>query len=67
MKIIAGMQMFIKRDKFDFEIGYLIKSPCKKCMDRKKLPQCSDTCTLLDKIRIILAAGVSCTGKYSMY
>jgi hypothetical protein len=60
-------EMIIKRDKFDFEIGYLIKSPCKKCLNRKKLPQCSDTCTLLDKIRIILARGVSCSGKYSMY
>jgi hypothetical protein len=59
--------MIIKRDKFDFEIGYLIKSPCKKCLNRKNLPECSDSCTLLDKIRIILAGGVSCSGKFSIY
>ncbi len=58
--------MFIKRDKFDFEIGYLIKSPCKQCSNRKNLPHCSDSCTVLDKIRIILARGISCSGKYTM-
>jgi len=58
------MEMTIRRDKFDFEIGYLIKSPCRDCPNRKRLPQCADQCSLLDKIRIILAQGISCTGRY---
>ena len=26
--------------KFDFEIGYLVKSPCRDCFDQKNLPGC---------------------------
>ena len=59
--------MTVKRDKFDFEIGYLIKSPCKECLSQKDLPQCADQCSLLDKIRILLSRGVSCTGKQSFF
>ncbi len=57
--------MFIKRDKFDFDIGYLIKSPCRECPNQENLPKCSDACVILDDIRLMLAKGVSCTGKYS--
>jgi len=56
--------MTVKRDKFDFEIGYLVKSPCKECLYRNNLPECSDACSLLDKIQVILSKGISCTGKY---
>jgi len=56
--------MTIKRDKFDFEIGYLPESPCRECIYRKNLPRCSDKCRLIDKIRILLAKGISCTGPY---
>lgn len=59
--------MIIKRDKFDFEIGYLVKSPCRDCAHRKNLPQCSDQCGIIDKIRILLARGISCSGRYSIY
>ena len=57
--------MIIKRDKFDFEVGYLVKSPCKKCPNQNELPKCSDTCVVLDHIRVILSRGISCSGKYS--
>jgi len=56
--------MTVKRDKFDFEIGYLVKSPCKECPYRESLPKCSSECTLLDRIQMILSRGISCTGKY---
>lgn len=46
--------------KFDFEIGYLVKSPCRKCSRRKKFPQCVDECDTLDKIHTLLAETVSC-------
>ena len=59
--------MIIKRDKFDFEIGYLVKSPCRDCAHRKNLPKCADQCSLIDKVRIILARGISCAGRYSIY
>ncbi|MDA8404748.1 MAG: hypothetical protein M0Z56_11245 [Desulfobacteraceae bacterium] len=57
--------MVIKRDKFDFEIGYLIKSPCKECINQPNLPKCADACVILDDIRLILSRGISCTGKRS--
>jgi len=55
------MMTMVNRDKFDFEIGFLIKSPCKNCERRKQFPACHDTCSILDGIRGILARGVSCT------
>ncbi|WDP92800.1 MAG: hypothetical protein HUN04_24995 [Desulfobacter sp.] len=49
----------IKRDLFDFEIGYLTKSPCQNCEFRKELPKCHAECTILDQIQTRLARGVS--------
>ena len=53
--------MAIVRDKFDFEIGYLIKSPCKTCDQRDLFPNCTDTCLLLDRIQTLLARGITCS------
>ncbi len=52
------------RDLFDFEIGYLAKSPCKECPYRADLPACIDECRLLDEIQVALARGVSSTGSH---
>ncbi len=57
--------MPLKRDRFDFEIGHLVESPCRRCIYRKNLPECAENCTLMDKIRILLARGISCTGSYN--
>lgn len=56
--------MPLKRDKFDFEIGYLFESPCRQCLYRDCLPECHETCKVIDEIRDLLARGVSCTGPY---
>ena len=53
------MQNFIKRDRFDFEIGYLTKSPCLECENKSGLPRCHRDCVLLDKIQTTLAKGIS--------
>ncbi|MFH2061184.1 MAG: hypothetical protein ABIJ59_20145 [Pseudomonadota bacterium] len=53
------MQNFIKRDQFDFEIGYLTKSPCVECQNKSNQPQCHRDCSLLDKIQTTLAKGIS--------
>ena len=47
------------RDRFDFEIGYLIKSPCSDCNNKSQLPKCHKGCHILDKIRTTLAKGIS--------
>ena len=47
--------------KYDFEIGYLVKSPCRKCEERKKFPRCADNCSIIDRIHAVLAETVSCS------
>jgi hypothetical protein len=47
--------------QFDFEIGYLVKSPCLQCLHRKVLPHCIEACSVLEKIHALLAEAVSCT------
>ncbi|MCG8565122.1 MAG: hypothetical protein MI747_08575 [Desulfobacterales bacterium] len=53
------MTAAIKRDRFDFEIGYLTQSPCINCESRKKLPKCHANCPALDRIQTRLARGIS--------
>ena len=47
--------------KFDFEVGYLVKSPCKECNKRENFPECIDDCSAIDKIQTILSKVRSCT------
>ena len=49
------------RHKFDFELGYLVKSPCRECLKRKKFPKCIDDCNDIDKIQTLLSETISCT------
>lgn len=51
--------------KFDFEIGYLKKSPCRKCLQRPLLPGCTGDCEMLDRIQTKLARGISTTHTHS--
>ena len=46
--------------QFDFDVGYLVKSPCRCCEKQKNLPQCAHACHLLDRVRGILADTISC-------
>ncbi|MCP4113916.1 MAG: hypothetical protein GY737_00660 [Desulfobacteraceae bacterium] len=48
-----------KRDVFDFELGYLKRSPCLTCEERKSIPECYDRCKRLDEVRTVLARGIS--------
>jgi hypothetical protein len=47
--------------QFDFDIGYLIKSPCKACDSIKFFPGCVDACHILDEIHTILSEAISCS------
>jgi hypothetical protein len=47
------------RDRFDFEIGYLVKSPCIGCANKSQLPKCHNDCPVLDQIQTTLAKGIS--------
>jgi hypothetical protein len=49
--------------RFDFEVGYLTKSPCKNCHSKTRFPKCFDQCKILDEIRGLLAPTVSCSAR----
>ncbi len=53
------MSTSVKRDRFDFEIGYLTQSPCVECEYKKKRPKCHAQCPILDRIQTRLARGIS--------
>jgi hypothetical protein len=59
-------EIVANRNKFDFEIGYFIKSPCRECSRYDEFPTCQATCTTLDKVRTILAEGISCFNHYAV-
>jgi len=52
------MKTQTNRDLFDFEIGYLTRSPCITCENRKNLPGCHEDCPILDFIQTTLARGI---------
>lgn len=51
------------RYRFDFEIGHLVKSPCRGCEERDDFPHCIDRCKTLDRIHWALAESVSCSNR----
>ncbi|MBT6340361.1 MAG: hypothetical protein HOJ48_13800 [Desulfobacula sp.] len=53
------METIVNRDLFDFEIGYITKSPCLACENKSSLPGCHTECLILDKIQTMLARGIS--------
>ncbi|KPJ75725.1 MAG: hypothetical protein AMJ54_14170 [Deltaproteobacteria bacterium SG8_13] len=60
MKYLSPQRRF--KCRFDFEVGHLVKSPCRECDFRKtSFPVCSHDCIVLNKIQSILSESVSCT------
>jgi len=53
------------RHCFDFEIGYLVKSPCRECEHRTCLPACIDSCRILARIHERLSKVISCSARHS--
>ena len=52
--------------RFDFEIGYLIKSPCGGCEHYARFPGCAKTCGIIGQIQARLATSVSCSQRESL-
>ena len=48
------------RSRFDFEVGYLVKSPCQGCDRRPDFPTCLNRCQVIDQIQEILAESITC-------
>ena len=51
--------------QYDFEIGCLVKSPCRQCWEHHRFPACSSDCDILDQIQTLLARSVLSTRNYS--
>ena len=47
------------RHCFDFDVGYLVRSPCRDCEARSQFPRCHEDCEVLDRIREVLCGVVS--------
>ena len=50
---------------FEFDIGYLVKSPCRDCTTRDKLPNCIQGCEILDQIQTVLADSIPSETSFS--
>lgn len=48
------------RRRFDFEVGYLSQSPCRKCIHRTRLPRCAEKCRTLNALQEYLSQQLSC-------
>lgn len=51
--------------KFDYDIGYLVKSPCRDCRNYAAFPECMDRCALLDRIQNALCESLSSVHNFS--
>lgn len=51
--------------KLDYDIGHLVKSPCKTCTERHLFPGCIPKCDTLDRIQTRLARSISSTYTFS--
>ena len=51
-------QRLSETHSFDFDIGYLVKSPCRDCVSREDLPNCVEDCEILDQIQTVLADSI---------
>jgi hypothetical protein len=51
--------------KFDYDVGYLVKSPCRDCGTYGAFPNCMDRCTVLDRVQTVLSDSLSSFHNYS--
>lgn len=54
-----------RKSKFDFDCGYIIKSPCRDCRQTKNLPYCSKNCLLLHQVQTRLVGTISSSNPLS--
>lgn len=62
--MVVGIMNYLRnktfiRYRFDFDIGYLVKSPCRDCEERDLFPNCLDECSIIDRIHEVLSECVT--------
>jgi hypothetical protein len=65
-KVLKMLDKAADNHNFDFNIGHLVKSPCKACPTRENFPGCMEDCKLLDQIQTVLSDSISSANNYSV-
>ena len=52
--------------KFDYDIGCLVKSPCRDCDTYGMFPDCMDRCAILDRVQTALSDRLSSIHNHSV-
>lgn len=55
----------VKEYRFDIDIGYITKSPCRGCPINSNLPECSSCCETLAQLQELLIGSISCSKSFS--
>ncbi len=55
----------IRENRFDIDIGYITKSPCRECPIKSSLPECSSRCETLTQLQELLIGSISCSKSFS--
>jgi len=55
----------IRENRFDIDIGYITKSPCRECPIKSSLPECSGRCETLTQLQELLIGSISCSKSFS--
>ncbi|MEJ2039113.1 MAG: hypothetical protein P8X55_09295 [Desulfosarcinaceae bacterium] len=51
--------------KLDYDVGYLVKSPCRECREHHRFPECFPACGLMDEVQTLLAQTIVTTRSFS--
>lgn len=54
----------VRENRFDLDIGYITKSPCRECPTNNSLPECSSCCEVLAQLQELLVGTISCSKKF---
>ena len=54
-------EKIIRENRFDLDIGYIKKSPCRECPTNKSLPECSECCETISQLQDLLVGSIMCT------
>lgn len=65
-KVIKMLEKDSENHSFDFNVGYLVKSPCKECATRDAFPGCMEDCNILEQIQSALSDSMSSANNYSV-
>ena len=58
-------EKIIRKNQFEHDSGYLAKSPCRECPQKRTLPKCSKNCRTLIQLQKLLVGVISYSNSLS--